>query len=82
MYLYLLSFTSRCEEEDVEINEDALLILTKIGVETSLRYAIQLITVANLVCQKRKVIKLTIFKNSFIEIFSFLIVFCLILIFF
>ncbi|GFU72303.1 ruvB-like 2 [Trichonephila clavipes] len=44
----------RCEEEDVEMNEDALLVLTKIGVETSLRYAIQLITAANLVCQKRK----------------------------
>ena len=30
----------RCEEEDVEMGEDALTLLTKIGVETSLRYAI------------------------------------------
>ncbi|XP_071038391.1 ruvB-like 2 isoform X4 [Parasteatoda tepidariorum] len=44
----------RCEEEDVEMSQDALLCLTKIGVDTSLRYAIQLITAANLVCQKRK----------------------------
>ncbi|GFS89917.1 ruvB-like 2 [Nephila pilipes] len=50
----------RCEEEDVEMNEDALLVLTKIGVETSLRYAIQLITAASLVCQKRKGTEVTI----------------------
>ncbi len=30
----------RCEEEDVEISEDALELLTKIGTETTLRYAI------------------------------------------
>ena len=30
-------------------------VLTKIGQETSLRYAIQLITAASLVCRKRKV---------------------------
>ena len=45
----------RCEEEDVQVTDDALAILTRIGLETSLRYAIQLIMVANLVCQKRKV---------------------------
>lgn len=44
----------RCEEEDVEMSEDALAVLTKIGKETSLRYAIQLITTANLACKKRK----------------------------
>ena len=44
----------RCEEEDVEMTDDALTLLTKIGVETSLRYAIQLIICAALVCQKRK----------------------------
>ncbi|KAH8851930.1 RuvB-like 2 [Schistosoma japonicum] len=38
----------RCEEEDVDISEDALVVLTRIGVQTSLRYAIQLITTANL----------------------------------
>lgn len=44
----------RCEEEDVEMTEEAKELLTKIGVETSLRYAIHLITAANLVAQKRK----------------------------
>mmetsp|Transcript_27388 Transcript_27388/g.69691 ORF Transcript_27388/g.69691 Transcript_27388/m.69691 type:complete len:469 (-) Transcript_27388:360-1766(-) len=44
----------RCEEEDVEMTDDALTLLTKIGIETSLRYAIQLIIAAALVCAKRK----------------------------
>merc|ERR1711988_275800 len=44
----------RAEEEDVEMSEDSLDLLTKIGMETSLRYAIQMITVASLCCQKRK----------------------------
>ena len=45
----------RCEEEDVEMSDDAMTVLTRIGIETSLRYAIQLITTANLVARKRKV---------------------------
>jgi RuvB-like protein 2 len=44
----------RCEEEDVEMTDDALTLLTRIGIETSLRYAIQLIIAAALVCTKRK----------------------------
>lgn len=44
----------RCEEEDVDMVEDARELLAKIGSETSLRYAIQLITAASLACQKRK----------------------------
>jgi RuvB-like protein 2 len=44
----------RGEEEDVEMSDDSLDMLTKIGMETSLRYAIQMITVASLCCQKRK----------------------------
>ncbi|PHT39528.1 RuvB-like 2 [Capsicum baccatum] len=44
----------RCQEEDVEVSEDARVILTKIGVNTSLRYAIHLITSAALACQKWK----------------------------
>ncbi|KYQ92129.1 AAA ATPase domain-containing protein [Tieghemostelium lacteum] len=44
----------RCDEEDVDIQEEALTLLTKIGVETSLRYSIHLITSASLVCAKRK----------------------------
>ena len=44
----------RCQEEDVEMSEDAKQLLTKIGHETSLRYAIHLITASALNCQKRK----------------------------
>lgn len=44
----------RCQEEDVEMSEDAKQLLTKIGHETSLRYSIHLITAAALNCQKRK----------------------------
>ncbi|EPY34587.1 RuvB-like protein 2 [Strigomonas culicis] len=44
----------RCEEEDVEMDEDAVTLLTMLGQSTSLRYVLQLITTANLVAQKRK----------------------------
>eukprot|EP00123_Amoebidium_parasiticum_P017906 comp24027_c0_seq1/m.42984 comp24027_c0_seq1/g.42984 ORF comp24027_c0_seq1/g.42984 comp24027_c0_seq1/m.42984 type:complete len:476 (-) comp24027_c0_seq1:501-1928(-) len=44
----------RCEEEDVDMTAVAKEALTVIGMETSLRYAIQLITTAALVCRKRK----------------------------
>ena len=54
-YTCLFNWSIRCEEEDVEMTEDAQAILTHIGMETSLRYAMQLITTANLVCRKRKV---------------------------
>jgi RuvB-like protein 2 len=44
----------RCLEENVEMTDDAKDVLTRIGQETSLRYAIHLITAANLVARKRK----------------------------
>jgi len=44
----------RCEEEDVEMTDDAVAVLTKIAQETSLRYSIHLITSASLCCRKRK----------------------------
>lgn len=44
----------RCQEEDVEMTDEGAAILTKIGIETSLRYAIHIITAANLVAKKRK----------------------------
>merc|ERR1712224_209170 len=44
----------RAEEEDVEMTDEAKELLTKIGVESTLRYAIHLITVSNLVATKRK----------------------------
>nr|CAH0108053.1 unnamed protein product [Daphnia galeata] len=50
----------RCEEEDAEMTEDALLVLTRLSLETSLRYAIQLITVANLIARKRKVMEIAV----------------------
>merc|ERR1719453_1422672 len=44
----------RCEEEDVEMTPEALDLLTRIGMETSLRYAIHMIMAASLCCIKRK----------------------------
>mmetsp|Transcript_29796 Transcript_29796/g.58470 ORF Transcript_29796/g.58470 Transcript_29796/m.58470 type:complete len:481 (-) Transcript_29796:598-2040(-) len=44
----------RAEEEDVEMEDKALDVLTKIGMETTLRYALHLITAAHLVAKKRK----------------------------
>merc|ERR1719298_250494 len=44
----------RAEEEDVEMSDSAKELLTKIGADSSLRYAIHLITVSNLVAMKRK----------------------------
>merc|ERR1712182_42203 len=44
----------RADEEDVEMDDDAKTLLTKIGTESSLRYALHLITAANLVALKRK----------------------------
>lgn len=44
----------RCQEEDVEMSEEAKALLTKIAVETSLRYSINLINSSALACLKRK----------------------------
>ncbi|CAG0892361.1 unnamed protein product [Cyprideis torosa] len=44
----------RCEEEDAEVSDKALEHLTRIAMETSLRYAIQLITLSALACKRRK----------------------------
>ncbi|KAG7306726.1 hypothetical protein JYU34_008154 [Plutella xylostella] len=44
----------RCEEEDCQMSADALTVLTRVATETSLRYAIQLITTASLVARRRK----------------------------
>ena len=44
----------RAEEEDVEVEPEAAALLQRIGTETSLRYAIQLITAASLAAAKRK----------------------------
>lgn len=52
--------TIRSQEEDVTLADLALESLTKIGSETSLRYAIQLITASNLVARRRKSTKVEI----------------------
>merc|ERR1719453_208389 len=44
----------RAEEEDVEMTDDAKALLTKIGCESSLRYALHLITTSHLITTKRK----------------------------
>eukprot|EP01006_Ploeotia_vitrea_P043336 TRINITY_DN66720_c1_g1_i2.p2 TRINITY_DN66720_c1_g1~~TRINITY_DN66720_c1_g1_i2.p2 ORF type:complete len:442 (+),score=252.49 TRINITY_DN66720_c1_g1_i2:57-1382(+) len=43
---------TRCQEEDVELTDEAQKALTAIGKNTSLRYAMHLITVASLVAQR------------------------------
>ena len=52
------------------MSDDAMTVLTRIGIETSLRYAIQLITTANLVARKRKVILLHESLHISILVFS------------
>eukprot|EP01125_Pyxidicula_operculata_P013672 TRINITY_DN4541_c0_g1_i1.p2 TRINITY_DN4541_c0_g1~~TRINITY_DN4541_c0_g1_i1.p2 ORF type:complete len:451 (+),score=124.15 TRINITY_DN4541_c0_g1_i1:1438-2790(+) len=51
---------TRCDEEGVEIEEKALALLTKMGQETSLRYAIHLIITADLISKKRKSTKIEV----------------------
>jgi len=46
--------TIRCEEEDVEMVPEALDLLTRIALETSIRYAIQMIITSSLCALKRK----------------------------
>lgn len=45
---------TRASEEDVHLEQKALELLTKMASETSLRYAIQLITASSLIATKRK----------------------------
>jgi len=44
----------RSKEEEVDLTEDALALLTKIGTETSIRYASNLISVSNQIAIKRR----------------------------
>ncbi|GKA67751.1 RuvB-like protein 2 [Tanacetum coccineum] len=48
------TFTRFKRKVDVDISDDAKVLLKKIGVETTLRYATNLITSPALACQKRK----------------------------
>ena len=51
----LLMLTNKCVT-----SQDALTLLTKIGVETSLRYSIHMIITAALCCEKRKGVEVTV----------------------
>lgn len=44
----------RAQEEEIDVTPDALALLTKIGQETGLRYASNLIITSHLIAQKRK----------------------------
>jgi RuvB-like protein 2 len=44
----------RAQEEDVDVSPDALALLTKIGQESGLRYASNLITTSQLIMAKRR----------------------------
>merc|ERR1712217_829721 len=44
----------RCEEESVKMFSHAIDLLTKISFKTSLRYAIQLITISDIFSQQKK----------------------------
>ncbi|TID20182.1 TIP49-domain-containing protein [Venturia nashicola] len=50
----------RAQEEDVDVTADALALLTKIGLETGLRYGSNLITTSFLLAQKRKAPKVEV----------------------
>lgn len=50
----------RAQEEEVDLSPEALAILGKIGEDTSLRYASNLISVSNLVAAKRKSTKVDV----------------------
>merc|ERR1711937_46237 len=51
---------TRCEEEDVTMDSQALNVLTKIAADSSLRYAIQLITSSALSAKKAKRTEVTV----------------------
>ena len=44
----------RCEEEDVTLSPDALTLLTQMALETTLRYALNIISTAQVLARKRK----------------------------
>ena len=58
----------RATEEEVELNDEALQLLTKIGQETSLRYGCNLIIVSNQIALKRgsKIVELQDVEKSYL----------------
>lgn len=51
---YMNILKNRCEEEDVEFDQKALQLLAKIAENTSMRYAMQLIIIANIIARRAK----------------------------
>jgi RuvB-like protein 2 len=49
-----IQLIGRSQEEDVTLSPEALSALAKIGIETSLRYAMQLLITSHLIAVKRK----------------------------
>jgi RuvB-like protein 2 len=50
----------RCQEEDVQLTQDAVGVLTSMALQTTLRYALNLIACARVVAQKRKAEKVDV----------------------
>ena len=44
----------RCEEEDVTLSTEGLQVLTQMALETTLRYALNIISTAQVLARKRK----------------------------
>lgn len=53
-------FIPRCEEEDVTLTAEALSVLTSMAVQTTLRYALNLISCAQVLARKRKAEKVDV----------------------
>lgn len=51
---------NRCEEEDVTLTSDALNVLTSMAGSTTLRYALNLISCAQVIARKRKAEKVDV----------------------
>ncbi|KAG8759871.1 RuvB-like protein 2, partial [Ceratobasidium sp. 423] len=49
----LIDLATRCQEEDITLDPDALSVLTSMAQQTTLRYALQLIATAALVARRR-----------------------------
>ena len=54
MNLIYISHSFSCEEEDVTLTPGALQVLTSMGTQTTLRYALNLISTAQVLARKRK----------------------------
>ena len=50
----------RCQEEDVTLEPEALSVLTSMGKQTTLRYALNLISCAHVISVKRKAEKVSV----------------------